>query len=290
MRTGGEGDVGAGEEGGDLTPLGEMAQEGHGQSAGQMLQRGSHRPVARDHQVRRRSRPMESAERGDAAVGALLHREASAVGDERTGAVGPPCAQVRVEVSWVEDIEVDAERGADDVGRPHSIELRGGEVGGAHDGVVVTGGGRVRAVGQCTCGAAGHDLAEQPVEAFMGHHRRMDVSPASPPAEAAQGEAVGHLEGVGTEMGEDVGDAAGRRQAVAARGGNPRCGHGDPRDPRVQRLLAGIGAGNDQDDVVTGPGIPGAPAVHRGAQTAGAAAVEVRELDDPHGVQSARPG
>ena len=50
------------------------------------------------------------------------------------------------------------------------------------------------------------------------------------------------------------------------------------------------GIGLDPVDVVTGPGIPGAPAVHRGAQTAGAAAVEVRELDDPHGVQSARPG
>ncbi|SLH73809.1 Uncharacterised protein [Mycobacteroides abscessus subsp. abscessus] len=159
VRAGGEGDVGGGEQGGDPVAVGDEAGEVDGgpavgqggHAAGAFLQRVAARSVAGDDQADRCTGPVEFADGLDAAVDAFLHRQPSAVHQQRVAGCGEVGAQAAVAAAGAEQVEVDAQRHQFHVGRADAAEFGAGEFGGAHDDVV-SGGPAGRAVSDRAAG------------------------------------------------------------------------------------------------------------------------------------------
>src|ERR1700693_5957048 len=106
----------------------------------------------------------------------------------------PALAQLRRTVTWMEGVQVHAQRHRPDVRRIDTVELLPREAGGAHDDVVVRRGARVAEARQPpgSCGWQHHP--GEPVETLVADHHRDGVVLAAPAAHGSQRQSIRDLE------------------------------------------------------------------------------------------------
>lgn len=193
--------------------------------------------------------------------------------------VGPQAVVVAVRA---EQVQIHAQRHHFDIRCADPPELGSREFGGAHHHVVFGGGVPVGDIGAVPGDPGRHDLPQQPVEALMGDHHPGHVPAPRPAAETAQRQPIGHLQYIGSQAVEDIGDPPRVGRPVATRPRDPDRGQGDAQRAARQDLFGASRPGHDEHDLVAGGHVAGTEMVQRGTQAPRARAVEIRQLHDAH--------
>ena len=186
----------------------------------------------------------------------------------------------------MEGLQVHAQWDGDDVGGADAVEFFARKPGGTDHGVILGGRARVGEIGEAARGARRKHLARKAIQAFMRDHHRSGTMFTAPSAERPQREPVRDLQGIGSQCREERSYGCRHHRAVATGERNQSGGHGDPYDTRGQQAAVGVRTRDDEKHFVAGGAVLGAEPVHRGAQAAGARAVEIGDLNNTHKVRT----
>ena len=125
-------------------------------------------------------------------------------------------------------------------------------------------------------------LSDKAIEPFMGDHHGCDVAAPAPLAERSKGEAVGHLEGVRCQLGQQCGHGSRQHCTIAAGERDEPCRQGDSNDSRRQLMPLGEPSRYHQEDFVAPGAVLRTQTIDRRSQATRTRAVEVRDLHHPH--------
>ena len=257
------------------------------QPGGLSLQPGPQRALAHDDQAGVDAEIAQRGQRVDAAVDALFHRQPAAVHQQELRRCGPLPPHQGGVPARMEGLQVHAQRDGDDVRRADAVEFFARKPGGAHHGVVVGGGAPVGEVGEASRRSDAEALwpARRSrrsweiitvVAPCSRPHRPSDLSVSRSETSRASGRSAS----------SSALHRSRHHRAVAAGERNQPGGHGDSHDTRGQLAAVGARTRDDQKHVVAGGAVFGAEPVHRGAQAAGARAIEVGDLHNAHTVRT----
>ena len=286
---GGQDDVRAGEQGGHPVAVADEPQERDREPVGPLLEVGPKGSVTGHQEPHPVTAPDQLRDRVQGQRGALLPRQAAGQQHQHLVVPGMRPAQAAVAGQGVEVLQVDPERDRRQVRDAQPPELLRRPRRGADHRVVRRGERAVAAVGEGVQRQPGRQpLAQQPVQALVADHQGRDAPPGGPPAQAAQGRAVVHLEPVGLQALQHVGDLAGAGQHAVAGARHER---GPQRDHLAPRHIgdAVVRSGQDLDDLVARGGVPLGQLHQRRPQAARGRGDEVGALHDARHAATTSP-
>ncbi|OLT36574.1 hypothetical protein BJF84_09005 [Rhodococcus sp. CUA-806] len=186
----------------------------------------------------------------DTPLDMLLHRESTAVNEERIGVAAPGGGDQWISAGWIEQIEVDPERYLADVGGADSLELAARETSRAHHLVVGPGRSSIRDISHGTRGRFREYLAQQPVQPLVRDHDAADSASRRPRTHPTKCQTVGDLEHVRREPGRHVRDPAGVRGSISAGERDTYRGTVIRRTPVGEEFFRRLGPRDHQDHLV----------------------------------------
>ena len=216
MRTGGQCDVGAGQDRCDGVAAADVAGEVDGKAGGLPFEPCPQRSLAYHDESGVDARIPQRGNGVDTAMCMFLHGKAPAVHQQRLLWLGPPLTHRRRVAARMKLIEVDAKRHRDHVGGVYPVELFAGERRRTDDGVVARRGPAVGRVCDRSRGSSRKDLSDKAIEPFVGDHHGRNVVPPAPAAEGTQRQPVRHLERIGCELFQQRCHRARQHRTIAA--------------------------------------------------------------------------